>query len=696
MDGVKISLTSQKSALRVLAFLVCAPALAQEQWQGQLLEAPRTPTGTLSVFLPAAVTDERVQWLGLELDGVDISQLVQLESAPDGRVVVVTPPEALAEGAHELRLIEYSSEGDIFERGAWTVTIATATTPAKVSAGFHANASLSVIQRVADNDLPDLPGGTQGQGSANLQAAMQRDNWELTANMDLLYDSRGVLLQSDGGEQDTATSARGDDRDLELGSYLVTGRTQNLSALVGHHALTQQSLLMRNFHRRGISINAATPGQVLAASGFAFRTEPVSGFQYGLGMSNQEHRVAGALTTVRPLSQRPNALALTASYLRGEGQDQVGIGISGDDLSSGGDGWSVIAESRTLGNKLQVRAEFAETDFDLDGDGGGFERTVDDARALLVQYSPWLGTAIKGQPATWNVGVEYQQVGLFFRSLANPTLPSDKEFVRGYTDMQWGGFGMQAQVGREQDNVDDDPLLPKLENDLASVAINYAPQPETDAAGNPQVPWYGQANFGITSQYAHQDHVRMPDNFLGFPVDFRTVYTQATAAFQYPSWYWSTGYGFGKETDATGNSNARRNELIEFTTGWQPNQWLQLTGQWQYNRAEDQVTLDNTRTWVFNLGAQAAIIPGKLSASANVNLNQDDSSNNIVKTDIRTYSFDVNWQLLPAKNTRPGLALFLRGEVQEIRDRINPGNDRTPYQVFAGATISWSPTQQWR
>ena len=47
-----------------------------------------------------------------------------------------------------------------------------------------------------------------------------------------------------------------------------------------------------------------------AASGFAFSSDPVTGFQRGLGFSDAEHRVAGAMVSARPLPGNSRALTL--------------------------------------------------------------------------------------------------------------------------------------------------------------------------------------------------------------------------------------------------------------------------------------------------------------------------------------------------------------------------------------------------
>ncbi len=640
----------------------------------------RAPGDALRIQLPAAVTDDILQWLALELDSVDVSQIVQLETSPEGRVVVVRPPSPLEFGAHELRLVQYTEEGDIIERGVWNFDIQQ--TARFREASFTANTTLDISHRIDDDELPDLPSETQGQGASSVAARVAQENWEATAEANFLYDSVGVQTR------DSETGVGGG-REFDMGEFLFSGRTEHLSALVGHHAMRHQSLIMQGFHRRGISLTGSVPNKMLAASGFAFRTEPITGFRDGLGVGRHDRRVVGSMVTARPIPGQTNALAVTATYLRGQGEDGNGVGVSGEQLFTEGDGWSLVAESRLAQDRIKLRGEVAETDYDIDGDLDVFDEERDDAHQVLVEFTPWFGKTLYDRPMNWTFGAEYKEVGLFFRSLANPSLPFDKELARAFSTFQWGGLAFQIQAGREKDNVDDIEDLPKLRNQLVLGSMSYTPQPSYDESGQPRARWYGQPSFNLSTQYAHLKHAVLPEAFLGGMINQRTTYNQLGASFQYSAWSWSVGHGFGKEEDLTGALSDRRNELSDLAANWQIGERLLLGAQLQYNTITDIRTSLTTRSWVGNLSGEAVLVRDRLTAGINLSVNQDGASDDSVDTETRTYGFSVNWQAISPRRNWPGLLLWLRGERQEFEDELAPDNDRSPYQVFVGASVNW-------
>lgn len=672
-----------EAAALVLLFTALNVNAQDVDWVPNLLSAAqdmRQPAEALRIQLPSEVTDDVLQWLALELDNVDVSQIVQLETTPQGRFVVLRPPQPLGFGLHELRLVQYTPEGDIIERGVWKFDIQQ--TARFREASFAAHTTLDISRRIDEDELPDLPNETQAQGASSVQGRLAEDQWEAVAEANFLYDSVGV--QGRG----SSTDFRGG-REFDLGEFLVAGRTEHVSALAGHHALRHQSLIMQGFHRRGVSLTGATASKMLSASGFAFRTEPITGFRDGLGVGRHEHRVAGSMVTARPIPGQGNALAVTATYLRGQGEDGNGVGVSGEELITAGDGWSVVAESRLAQDRVKLRGEVAETDFDIDGDQDVFEQERDDAHQLLVEIAPWLGKTLNGQPVHWNFGAEYREVGLFFRSLANPSLPFDKELVRAFSTLQWGGLALQIQGGREKDNVDDIEDLPKLRNQLVLGNLSYTPQPKYDENGQPQLNWYGQPSFNVSTQYAQLKHTVLPAAFLGGMINQRTTYNQLGASFQYHTWSWSVGHGFGREDDLTGFLSDRRNELSDLAANWQIAERVLLGAQLQYNTITDLRSSLTTRSWIGNMSAEAVLIRDRLTAGVNLSVNQDGASDDSVDTQTRTYGFSLNWQAIQPQRNWPGLLIWLRGERQEFEDDIAPQNDRSPYRVFLGASVNW-------
>lgn len=707
----------------VIVLLLLPCVTHAQDWQATLIATESggfEPQSTLRVQLPATVTAATLEWLALELDNVDVSQVVSLEQSDQGYTVALTPPQPLAAGEHVLRLVEYTPDGQITERGAWAYTIRH---PAGLAnAVFSGNTTLDLSRRFADDDLEGAPGRNQLNGSTVFAARGASMSWDFNGRADLLYDTAqfqavatspvdsttanagdpnttdpatvsGGTVQP-GGETEEAEPVNpyAGGHSIELGEYLFEGRGDSLQALLGHHALTHDSLVMREFNRRGASLTAATAGGLASASAFAFRTEPIVGWRDGLGITNGDHRVVGAVLSANPLRQHAQALALTGTCLSGKGQDGTGVGVEGNFNEADGNACSLVADSLLAGEKVRLRGEYAGSDFDFDGAADGFASEKDNAWDILAIYSPLKTEDGPVAAINWDVGAEVQQVGLYYRSLANPTLPADRELQRLFTTLQWGGLSLQAQAGTEQDNVADDPALPTLHNRIGNLAVSYSPAVQTDAQGVPVLRWYGQPTLSFTSQYGKQDHASLPAELEDYRIAQKTLYNQAAVAFQYLTWSWQAGYGLGNEKDEQGGSFDRDSTLGNLAFNWQLSERLTLGLQGQKNRVEDTVTALTTDSELVGVNADAMLIRDKVRLTLGYNLAQDEASDDSIDTRTQTWNGNLDWQVKQPRGFRPGLGLWLRGEWQEREDRVNPDLATSPYQVFAGIRIGWPVT----
>lgn len=680
--------------IAISAFVSSTSAFAQtDDWRPQLQPAGADgyqAQAEVQILLPASVPKIVFQWLALEIDDTDVSQLVVLKQSENGAILSFIPPAELTVGPHILRLVEYNDRGDIIERGYWNYLVADAGGVSSRTSSFSANTSLDVGYRASDGDLEGLPKSTSFQGSTSINTQIATANWTVTARADFLFGTIGVPTNTQAENAVNAGTIAINRNEVELGEFLVETRGKNLSAMLGNHAVSNQSLIMRGFNRRGISASAQTDSGSAIATGFAFRTEPISGWRNGLGVTNKENRVVGGLATIHPFSASKQALTVTASCLSGEGKDAIGVSLEGDDTRARGDACSLVGESRLAGDRVKIRGEYARSRFDFDADKQEFEKSADNAFDILALYSPLGQKQINNKAFLWDIGMEVQQVGLFFRSLANPGLPSDKKLSRLFTNFQYGGLSIQLQGGVEEDNVKDEEALPTMQNRLGNFILSYTPDLVTDEQGMPVLAWYGLPTFSLTTQYAKQLHVSLPSDLEDYRLNARTLYNQINMQFQYQTWSWLLGYGRGNEDDLQSKTYERLNQLGNLALNWQFADRLSLSAQGQYNVATDDVIDITTHSRQAGLNADTALIRDKLTLGLGVSLNLDDSSDDTIDTDTRTYDLNLNWLFIQARNNKPGVTFWLRGERQEIRDNITPENDINPYQVFVGARIDWS------
>ncbi|MEW7979867.1 MAG: hypothetical protein AB2813_08720 [Candidatus Sedimenticola endophacoides] len=241
------------------------------------------------------------------------------------------------------------------------------------------------------------------------------------------------------------------------------------------------------------------------------------------------------MASVRPLPGGSEALELSAAYLSGEAPE-LGAGVAGDDLSTGGDAWSVSADGLLLDNRLRLRGEYARSAYDFDGAGGeGAER--DHGYSLLASYRPWLDKQIGGSYIDWNLGAEYKRLGTFFRSPANPGAVADRQVERLFSDLVWGEWGLQAALAQERDNVEGIAALPRIRTRHGGFNLNYTPAPAYDAQGMPETGWLGQPSYSLTANLQTQlDGLMAWQDARQTELDPRRLRTAPVSGAALPSW----------------------------------------------------------------------------------------------------------------------------------------------------------------
>jgi len=655
----------------LILFNPAVPAASAQSadWQGTFAPATgrgRLPGDALRVSLPADLGNETLQWLALELDNIDVTQLVSL----DGMNAVVSPPRPLSPGDHTLRLVEYTRDGRMIDRGTWTFSVLNA-----VNYQFVSEISFNGSYRAASGDIPEEqfpPHRAVGDGGARVQGTAARDDWRISGTLDLLYSSEPPAELNE----------------FEGGDFLIEAAKGPVTFDLGHHSLAPESLVMENFHRRGGSLSYRNTAESLAASGFAFRTEPVNGFRNGFGVSDENNRVTGGIVTARPLPGKGDLLSVSGIYLYGEQGTDPGVAVIDDQSAGEGNSWSLALESLLLGDKVRLRGEYAETRFDNDGSGTEEGKVSDDAFSLSAVYIPVMNREVRDTPLYWDVGAEYRQVGTFYHSIANPSLPSDLAMGRLYTTLSWSGLDLEAVVGREEDNVDDEPLLPTTRTDLIAVSGSYRLLAGAGEESQGRR-WLGEPALTISAQQAWDKTDEVPADYGGGLVDLRTRDVLLSLSSSYASWDWYAGHTRGWQDDYSGQFSDTRTDVTDLSLNMRLGSRVTLGARGQRNKIREQATGVEFEGRLAGVDGSFIIVKDRVSATVSYQVDLQEASGGESDDKVQTTDFNVDWSVVRARGNRPGLSLWVRGQYQEVDDRTGFTNDTYPYQVFTGFTIGW-------
>ena len=652
--------------LLVLFFLgsLQTPAWARgDDWRPQLLAAEaglRSPQGTLRIHIPPAVPEETRQRLLMELDGIDVTAMARAERD----TLAFSPPRPLSWGAHVLRLLEVTADGDILERGAWTFEVRK--TRRFREAESRLDADLLLSRRVAQKNLAYPPDPYQGQGSLQANGTVAEGDWRLEGGGDLYLVSEKT--QAPNGKP------------FDLGEYLLSLAGDGAQLNLGHHDIGADNLILREFNRRGVSGKLAAAGGQAKLTAFAMRTESTIGAEDFLGIGKADALTSGATVTFSPFAGEADRLRLSAAYLTGKGR-QAGFSEYGDDALEETSAWNAVLDARLLDRQLRLRGEYAASRANLDLTDPAAGAEDDYGYTLLADFTPAEARVVGGEPLAWNLGLEQRRVGTFFRSLGNTGLPSDKFLRRAFARLDWAGLSINASLGAENDNVNGIDFLPTTGTDQAMLSASYAPPYRAEAAGGPGL--FGQPSFNAAISRTRQKTTRTPAGFSGTPADALATDLQLSAAFYPGAWSWSIGHILSLFEDRTDTFSDTQNNLTTLDLNIPLGERLSLTPTLQWNTLRDRDLGIRTNGLLVEVGAMYSLIADKLGGSINLSLNRESASDDSVDTRTSTLDASLNWALRPARMNRPGLLLFLSGNYQALADRPMAVDARY-YQAFIG------------
>lgn len=635
-------------------------------WSPQLEQARqgdfREPLETFRIKIPSSVSIEVLQTLALELDNIDVTAMVSRE----GTYALFTPAQPLEWGKHILRLVEYADDGSIFEKGFWEFEVRRSAVFREID--YAADINLVASQRIADKNLvqpgQEEPTGFTGQGGAAFQGRIADDDWQVTGQMDLIYNS----------EQEQTTN----NQEIDLGEYLITGNRKDTQVNLGVHTLAQSSLVMEGFHRRGISANIGFNEINSSAAGFVMRTNEIIGTQNGLGFTDSGNTVNGVVWESQPLEENPEQLYVSATYVSGK-SNTSGETVGEAQNTQDGDAWSLIADSTILDQQVRIRGEVASTNINYTSTDLNLNDKSASAYSFLATYSPL--PSFENSTFYWNTGIETSEVETNFISLANPNLASDKTLNRFFLNADYKGISSQFSTASEWDNVDDDPSNPQIKTNLSQLTINYSltEQPEENSLFDT----IGIPSISLMWSNTSQDQVKAsttPTEDLDISNDSISL----TTSFNKNTWNWSWSYS---EMEQDNKINPDQNSMTwsrALNASYQVNEKFVLSPSLQSQATENVFDSGTIDTDIISFGSQYIF---NETMNGNVSINQSNTatsslSNPDTESTSTSLSMQFTWNWILPKNNNPGFDVSLTGSYIDTDDKFNNTNDLETYQVF--------------
>ena len=663
------------------ALALAMPAVAgTADWQASLAPADgetRGPSDPLVVELPDL--DAATQaLLAFAIDGSEVTSWARFEP---GRAIL-EPPVAIEQGAHQLQVYQWTPDGQLLERGAFPFEVQRfAWIP---QANLDAVVSVEVERRLADHRQVQPPERTQVRGVLDLRAHAGGENWSVDAYLPVLYDR----------EHDFS------ERSWDLADFLVEARVGRFTGRFGHHAPPANNLILENFHRRGASATWESPMLRSTVTAFAMRTEPITGWNEGSGITDHNRRTYGAIWRSRPLERDWATLELTGTYVRGSG-DEAGASVGGFGFLSQintGTAWDGVADLSLFDGRINLRGEYARSHYDFDGKHGE-EARRDDAQSVLAVVRPFLDASPLGHSLNTDLTFEYRRVGPDFKSIANPYTPFDRRFWNAVWNLDWAGLNVVASFAREKDNVDGDDELPTFRDDHFTVDASWRPHWLHRGQREGWKKWVGALQIGGGWARNRVKPVSTPtpapgpffDGFGGFEPIYRdethrTSYGSIGSS--YDRWSWNASHTVMRFDDNNDPTFVTQSDDTAFDVFVQLGSRASVSARVQRTELSDLHTDFEDVSWLGGISTQFVIVPDKLDGTLSFDLQRLRNSDSSIDTRTGTVNAALNWTVMRARDYRPGLLLTLSAAGQDVQT-TGADKGRTNWQVFLKGTVSW-------
>jgi hypothetical protein len=465
-------------------------------------------------------------------------------------------------------------------------------------------------------------------------------------------------------------------------------------AELGDVNIQESTLVAPSFARRGAQIKLVHPFWSSEAHFFGARPQSDSTSRHLTGLDEDGERAFGGSVAFSPFVPDPAMFRLKAVLVSGESQNQSAPSIAGASSEQTGTTWSFQGTSSLFENRVKAEGEYAVSRFSP-AVADGFNRQNDSAARghLDLQDS---SLQLLEKPVQFKLAGEYNFIGLFYRSIANPGIPSDREGVNAEGGTGWGPANVSLNAARAHDNVRNLSVLPEVWTTTRGAAVALA-QPE----------W---PSLTLSATRTNQESVKEPapittDTGTTAPIRVDNIVNTLQAQASYTWQFLTVNVGVTKTQTLDFTRQTRNNNIIALNGGLSLNLFdgrLTISPTITRTDTDTQPTDDRavalpgssvfTRTTVYTLTATGAIIPSELTFDGQLSLTDTNtrSENSGLaggttpqgRTVTTNAMGRLTWNFEKYLWNYGRQALSLRVNWNRIVDSVSPLNDRNDLGVF--------------
>ncbi|MFN3396723.1 MAG: hypothetical protein ACK4Z9_08040, partial [Thermodesulfovibrionales bacterium] len=428
------------------------------------------------------------------LDGTDITQLLTVrEEGFEYKPLMVMPS-----GVHNLSITAIDKEGRQREKNiSFTTRHSSTFEEATIGADITGVYSSTLRKDHADTTIPY----SKVEGIGKVGARLKTGVYELRLEGNPIYVDQDEPILPGVSPLTQAVKKGFDVRDLLLiGEH--KGDALRLKTEVGDIQISETPYTAQGLMRRGGHLILGYREAELSL--FSVRAPPIYGLRHGFGIKfDKEDQILGSSFKLSLTSLRSE---IKATYLTGEDSSTLSYGISTANGKRKGDVVSLMLTSRIIEEKLIADFEIASSRFDPDT-SDEFRRISDKAWRL----------GFSGNIERYFYEARYEYLGRDFETLGIQGAPKDREGISLKCGATFTNQNLNFTFTRYNDNVKDDPLLPRTMNYQIMVDYNFT--------------YLKDMPIGLSLQRDITDSIREPAGFdpvkkIADTITGRMTYTQ--------------------------------------------------------------------------------------------------------------------------------------------------------------------------
>jgi hypothetical protein len=585
----------------------------------------------------------------MEVDRGDVTALAQYSSGS----FLYQPSLPLPPGEHEVRITGTLSDGTPFQDVTWSFKVIDSANPRSWTWGL--------------------------QPSITYEYAIHRETapQDQTVQSNILFNSQRLgPVQSffNSTLQGNNVPTQGQSQ-FDLASFQAGVTTGPSSVLLGDVVVDLDQLSIANLSRRGIFFQQKLPFMDSRFDFFSVRSESIFGFRHGLGVSDSNQRIDGESLLYTPGNSE--RLGIRFYYLRGENSNFQGFNFGGISRGEKGSAYGANVTSTLFQNQVRAELYTGWSNFNFNA-ANAAEANQD--RGLLLRLS-YLSTpfSLGNRSSSFQAQIEVQDIGLFFRSLGNPFLVSDRRGMNINSTWNWGVFGVNGGFSKFHDNVKDSALLPRVYSNGYTAGISFLPVGTT---GPPRLPAVN-LNYTRTEQQSEND----PVGFLAqnnHVETFASLVTMSRNRFNL-----NCNASYARSRDQKNRIPDTNTTAFTIAALFNPTFSSNLGPSISYSKQKTLATGIDLNLWTYSFTSMIPLFQNTFIVSDQIGYSTTASSESLNKSSSMNGTLQLNWNLNQTWQNRASEVLYLRVSYNRNVVLAPTNTSLSGLEIFGGLTLTW-------